>query len=301
VLDAIDLVIAPPSKTTRLRSVRPIWSASTGPSQTERPFGGHTVTNDELGRLADANLALTWSTFGRTGGAAVAEHGRLGLVATGIPVAFFNGAYATGPTDDAEASVQGAIDFMHGNDVPWLLWVRAGVDDDLLEAGRRAGLRDAGGPPCMGLFPIPEAPRLPDRLEIELVTDTSGIDTHVDLGARGFEMPIEILRQLVNENTLAEPDLAIVVGSVDGVPVSTALVSVTGTTAGIYTVATPPEHRRHGYGAALTWAAVAEGARRGCDHAILQASPAGQPVYETMGFTHLGNYTQLEGPPAADA
>ena len=46
---------------------------------------------------------------------------------------------------------------------------------------------------------------------------------------------------------------------------------------------------------------AAEGARRGCDHAILQASPAGQPVYETMGFTHLGNYTQLEGPPTADA
>ena len=74
-------------------------------------------------------------------------------------------------------------------------------------------------------------------------------------------------------------------------------VSVTGTTAGVYNVATPVEHQRRGYGRALTRAAVDEGMQRGCDHAILQSSPAGQPVYEAMGFTHLGYYVQLEGPP----
>ncbi len=259
------------------------------------------MNDDELGRLADANLALTWRTLGRTGRAAVAEQGPVCLVATGIPSAFFNGAYATAPTVDPDASVRGAIEFMHRNDVPWLLWVRAGVDDALIEAGRQAGLRHAGGPPCMGLFPIPPAPALPHGLEIETVTDLGGLVVHQDLGSRGSEMPLEIMQRLANENTLQEPDLAIVVGRVDGVPVSTAMVSVTGTTAGVYTVATPAEHRRHGYGEALTWAAVAEGVRRGCDHAILQASPAGRPVYAAMGFRHLGDYIQLEGPPPEGA
>ena len=76
-------------------------------------------------------------------------------------------------------------------------------------------------------------------------------------------------------------------GSVDDVPVSTAHVGVTGRTAGIYNVATPPEHRRHGYGEALTWAAVAEGGHLGCDHSTLQASPMGAPIYRRMGYRQV--------------
>jgi predicted GNAT family acetyltransferase len=84
-----------------------------------------------------------------------------------------------------------------------------------------------------------------------------------------------------------------VTGSVDDVPVSTALVSVTGTTAGIYNVATPREHRRGGYGEAFTWAAVAEGRRLSCDHSALQASPMGAPVYRRMRYVDLGTHVQL--------
>jgi predicted acetyltransferase len=63
-------------------------------------------------------------------------------------------------------------------------------------------------------------------------------------------------------------------------------------------VATPPEHRRRGYGAAVTWAAIEEGRRQGCDHAALQASELGAPIYRSMGFVDVGQYVQLEGPPA---
>jgi predicted acetyltransferase len=91
----------------------------------------------------------------------------------------------------------------------------------------------------------------------------------------------------------------LVVGWIDATPVSCAMVVVTGATAGIYNVATPPEHRRRGYGAAVTWAAIEEGRRSGCDHAALQASELGAPVYRSMGFVDVGRYVQLEGPPAA--
>lgn len=74
---------------------------------------------------------------------------------------------------------------------------------------------------------------------------------------------------------------------------------MSGTTAGINNVATHPDLRANGYGAALTWAAVAEGARRGCTHSILQASESGYPVYRKMGYTDLGRYVQLEGPPTS--
>jgi predicted acetyltransferase len=110
-------------------------------------------------------------------------------------------------------------------------------------------------------------------------------------------MPREIIDVIVTESMLADPSMVLVVGRVDGVPVSSAIAVVTATTAGIYNVATPPEHRRRGYGAALTWAAVDQGARLGCDHSVLQASELGAPVYRQMGYRDLGTYVQLEGRP----
>ena len=250
----------------------------------------------ELGHLADVNLAATWATL--AGNGRTMRVGGLQLCATGIQAAFFNGAYLTAPAAEPAEAIDRAIEFMARHDVPWLLWVRTGVDDATLDAGRAAGLRDAGGPPALGLAPIPARPPVPDGLVIELVGDTAGIDVHHDLTCRAFDMPIEMVRALVSERTLAHPFTKILVGRVDGVPVATSVVCTSGTTAGIYNVGTPPEHRRRGYGEALTWAAVEAGMRLGADHSILQASPSGRPVYERMGFVHLGDYIQLEGPPA---
>jgi GNAT superfamily N-acetyltransferase len=251
---------------------------------------------DVLGALADLNMAETWMAVAVRAGGSAEQRGPLHLAATGIPVAFFNSAFLTAAAEDPVAIVDEAIGFMSA--VPWLLWVREGVDEAVVEAGRRAGLSDAGGPPAMGLAAIPpQLPRPPMDLEVTAVDDAVDVDAHCDLLSRAFGMPLEIATRLFNEATVNDPAVAAVLGRVDGEPVSTAMVSVTGRTAGVYNVATAPDHQRKGYGAALTWAAIGAGRQRGGDHAILQASPAGQPVYEMMGFTHLGRYVQLQGPP----
>lgn len=247
---------------------------------------------DELGGLTDANLADSWANIGGHAGE-VGGSPECPFVATGLPAAFFNGVFAAGPVDDPDQLIADATAFMAERGVPWLLWVREGVDDALLDAGRRAGLTDAGGPLAMALPAIPKIPPLPDGLEIAVVRDVAGLEVARDLCARGFEVPREFLDVFVAESMLDDPSVVMVTGSVDDVPVSTALVGVTGTTAGIYNVATPPEHRRLGYGEALTWAAVAEGARLGCDHSTLQASPMGAPVYRRMGYLDVGTYVQL--------
>jgi GNAT superfamily N-acetyltransferase len=89
---------------------------------------------------------------------------------------------------------------------------------------------------------------------------------------------------------LAQPKVRLYTGSVDGVPVATAMLVVTGSVAGIYWVATLEAQRRRGYGEALTWAAVAGGAEHGCTVASLQASELGRPVYARMGFDHVLDY-----------
>ena len=102
------------------------------------------------------------------------------MAATGIPIAFFNGAFVTSAVEDPVAIVDEAIGFMAARDLPWLLWVREGVDAAVVEAGRRAGLSDAGGPPAMGLAAIPtELPHPPQDLEVTAVSDVPTTSTRV--------------------------------------------------------------------------------------------------------------------------
>jgi ribosomal protein S18 acetylase RimI-like enzyme len=49
--------------------------------------------------------------------------------------------------------------------------------------------------------------------------------------------------------------------------------------AGIFTVATAEGHRRRGFGAAMTAAALHAGRERGLGIATLQSSPQGEPLY----------------------
>jgi GNAT superfamily N-acetyltransferase len=255
------------------------------------------MNRSDLARLADENLAASWAVLGATMGATVAEVGPLTLVSTGIALPFFNGAYLLAPTDDSQRLVTAAIEFFAKQNVPWLLWVREGLCPAMLDAGRAAGLRGASGPPAMGLDPIPTIPASPPGLTIEIATTTDALAEHAAVLRDGFEMPPAIVDRLIRPALLEQPNAAALVGRIDRTPVSCSLVTVTGTTAGIYNVATPAAFRGQGHGAALTWAAVAEGVRRGCTRAVLQASQSGYPVYRRMGFADLGRYIQLEGPP----
>src|SRR4029077_2871271 len=114
----------------------------------------------ELAVAADVNLAVTWAALGRAMGADVVEVDSTSLMASGLPAAFFNGAFVGAPPADPEQLVAEAVRFFGDRGLPWLLWVRDGVSPATLEAGRAAGLRDAGGPPAMGLAPIPASPAL---------------------------------------------------------------------------------------------------------------------------------------------
>lgn len=53
-------------------------------------------------------------------------------------------------------------------------------------------------------------------------------------------------------------------------------------------VATPPEHRGRGVASWLLWRALDEARARGLLSASLQASRAGAPLYERLGFADLG-------------
>jgi ribosomal protein S18 acetylase RimI-like enzyme len=67
-----------------------------------------------------------------------------------------------------------------------------------------------------------------------------------------------------------------------------AVLNVDGTTGGIYDMGVTPEHRRQGYGLALTNAAVARARELGCTSVTLNATGEGEPMYRRAGFRSLG-------------
>jgi len=59
-------------------------------------------------------------------------------------------------------------------------------------------------------------------------------------------------------------------------------------------VGTLEAQRGRGFGEVMTAHAARQGRARGCDHASLQASVMGRPVYERMGFRQNREYRNFE-------
>jgi GNAT superfamily N-acetyltransferase len=171
---------------------------------------------------------------------------------------------------------------------------------------RAAGWEVFEDEPALVLPSIPAPPPLPAGLEIRRVCD---LESRRDLGrvqAAGFgsptaegmvELPLDALESLMPSLECAcDPEIALLVGYLDGKPVSAADLFLVGPIAGITGVATVPGYRRRGLAMALTWEALREGAVRGCTCATLAGLGASYDLYRKMGFHHVCNHRAYQRP-----
>jgi hypothetical protein len=138
-------------------------------------------------------------------------------------------------------------------------------------------LRPAGG----------TLPPSPAGLRIEVVQDETGLQAFEAAMVRGFQMH-ELEGQgpgaAFGAGTLADERQRLWVGWEGDRPVSAAATFVAAGINDVTLVATVPEARGRGYGAALTWrASLADAALP----ALLIATAAGRAVYERMGYLPL--------------
>jgi ribosomal protein S18 acetylase RimI-like enzyme len=160
--------------------------------------------------------------------------------------------------------------------------------------------------PALVLPSIPAAPPLPAGLQVKLVEDSEGRRDLIRVMAAGFGAPTadggtelspEAFDSLAPSLACAlDPDVALLVGYINNQPVSLAIFFRVGSIAGITGVATVPDYRRRGLGTALTWAALREGAARGCTRATLAALGASYDLYRKMGFIHICNHRAYGAP-----
>ncbi len=232
-------------------------------------------------------------------GAVVRRSDGVALIATGLPIRLFNEVIVE--TDAATpAAIAQAVDVTRRRGDRFQVLLRMGTDDGFQPLMDDLGLvpnPEEAVIPGMALHPLPTT--LEDRsrdLDIRRIADRAGLDDHIRVGAAGFGIPEALLRTIMGAPLPVDHDVAIYVGYADGVPVTSGLGARTGSTMGIYNIATVPDARKRGFGAAMTDRIALDGRALGCDVAVLQASEMGRPIYERLGYRTVIDYVGYVDP-----
>lgn len=135
------------------------------------------------------------------------------------------------------------------------------------------------------------APPIPSGLSIEEVRDERGLHAFEAAIVRGFEMRDAEMQgpgAAFGRGILTDGRMRLWVGWEGDRPVSAAATFVAAGINDVTLVATVPEARGRGYGAALTWRATLADAAL---PALLIATQEGRTVYERIGYTALFRFT----------
>jgi GNAT superfamily N-acetyltransferase len=204
---------------------------------------------------------------------------------TGVAVPTLNGVLVESENVDP-AVVNELLDEIAAAGVPHCLQCRPALDDSMTAVASARGMtREVPDTPLMVRDDTErlELPTQPGVLAIrELAPEEAHI--HAEVAAAGFEVPPEPFLELMTPTMLGLTEVAAYLGTVDGVPVATGLGVRVGASIAVFNIGTPPEHRRKGYGAAITARIVEDGLSTGATWAWLQSSEAGYGVYESLGF-----------------
>jgi GNAT superfamily N-acetyltransferase len=162
---------------------------------------------------------------------------------------------------------------------------------------RAAGWQVAEDEPALVLPCIPEPQPLPTGLEIRRIVEPGEMLRLFQMMGAAFETPPETMEKMLPPpSLLADPDISQFAGICDGKYVSGAMSIRIDGVATVHGVATLHAYRRRGFGKALTWAAVHEGARHGCSTAALRAMGISFDMYRSMGFVHACNHRTYARP-----
>lgn len=238
--------------------------------------------------LSASNLALQFECIPRSMGKPWERWVGAWAADAKLPAAYPNSATMLRPLAAQEAAdMVASLDQFYADENvsgPWMLW-SAWPTPDLTPYG----MREAGQTPLMVRLPSPVPVATATGLRIvEANTESDLLDVDYVM-IHGYPIPeLTFPNDRITDRRAFGGPLRFFVGYEGDEPVSCAMSCIGEREVGIYAVATLPNKRGKGYGAALTLAALAAAPHL---PAVLEASDFGQPIYRRLGFQVVSEYT----------
>ena len=232
-----------------------------------------------------AVLADTWQHLASAlpGAWTVRDGGVIAWV-SGVSLPTLNGVWAERVDADPAVAAQ-LLDQAGATGLPYCLQLRPGASPALSQLASARLMSLAEEIPLMvtespsDIGDIQETAGLVIR---QLAAEEAGL--HAQVAAAGFEAPVELFRQLMTADVMRLPGVRVYIGELGDEAVTTGMGITLGRSVGVFSIATPAQHRRNGYGAAITARAMADGVADGAIWCWLQSSQIGYATYGRLGF-----------------
>ena len=213
---------------------------------------------------------------------------------TPLPHPWFNGVLSASlPEEDDESFINETIRYFRAKEVNAFTWwmephlQRSDWEPAISKHG--FGFSDDTPGMAVDLHEIDESLRAPAGFEIRSVDNEESLQIWVKVFVNGYGLP-PVWESLAFDAWAPlglDFPLRNYLGYLNGKPVSTSTIFYGGGAAGIYCVATLPEARGQGIGAALTLKPLLDARETGYRIGVLQSSEMGFNVYKRLGFRHL--------------
>lgn len=245
-------------------------------------------TEDLSRRIEDLDEKVWETLITPVPGAWYRRDGGARRVYSGLPLAFLNRvAKVTCDSDELGDLIDRCVAEFEATGMPWQWAVGPHCPSELPELLERKGFGFRYQSPAMAV----DLARWTDSrsaLDVRPVEHMRQFEDWLLAAVPGFGMPDSVADFMrVSQAGIGFGDSAPMMNFTayeEGRPVACSTVAFGEDLAGVYTVATLPEARGKGFGAAVTAACMREAVDRGFDTAMLFASKMGYPVYKKLGF-----------------
>lgn len=248
---------------------------------------------DSWRRIGLGNLSgFVEATAGRNGAVRRSEGATFVSSPVPVPHGYLNAAIPTRPDVAPERVVRDAIEFFAGRASGFVLWAPAQAADLVRVAERLGGVLDGWMPPAMATDrPL----AISGDVVVTRVDDSDAEATFRRVAEAGYETP-GLGRVLAAQDAFNAPGTSWFVARRDGEAVGVAAGFLGAGTGGVYFVATPPDQRGKGVGAAVTSVVSNTLLESGASFVVLQSSQQGAPLYERLGYRVTGHLCRLTFP-----
>lgn len=240
----------------------------------------------------ETNVHEGWISFAHVLGATVYDEPHMLWFYSGLPFHLTNGIVnARFPEEHLEEILDERLRQLAVKQVPmaWLI----GPSTRPTDLGSRLQshswvLGDEAPGMAIELQNLDESLSSPPSLTIHRIHDAQRLRAWLQVMTVGSDIPEEgltlLLEHVSRHGFTDDPSIHFYLGLLENEPVATSLLYLGGGVAGIYNVTTLPEMRRQGIGSALTLAPLLQARTLGYHIGILQSSPMGLHLYQSLGF-----------------